>query len=45
MNSQIKFWENVIIGNKTIEPKTNEQMADYKIAEYLILREKEKRAA
>ena len=36
MNSQIKFWENVIISNKNIEPMDDEQMADYQIAEYLL---------
>ena len=45
MNSQIKFWENVIISNKKIEPKTAEQWANYKIAEYLLFSEKEKTAA
>jgi len=39
MNSQITYWQNVIIGNKKIEPKTDEQMANYKIAEYLLFRE------
>ena len=46
MNSQeITFWENVIIGKKNIEPMDDEQMADYEIAEYLLFRENEKRAA
>jgi len=45
MKFKIKFWENVILSNKKIEPENDEQEADYKIAEYLIFREKEKRAA
>ena len=44
MNSQIKFWQNVILSNKKVEPKNDEQEANYKIAEYLIFRE-EKTAA
>ncbi len=40
MNSQITYWQNVIISNKKIEPKTDEQMANYKIAEYLLFRKK-----
>jgi len=45
MKFRVKFWENVIVGGKKIEPITDEQMAAYKIAEYFIFREKEKTAA
>ncbi len=45
MKSNIAYWQNVIIGNKKIEPKTDEQEANYQIAEYLLFREKEKVAA
>ena len=45
MNSKITYWQNVIISDKKIEPKTDEQMANYQIAEYLLFREKEKPAA
>ena len=40
MNSDITYWQNVIIGNKEIEPKDDEQEASYKIAEYLLFRKK-----
>ena len=45
MNSQIKYWQNVISGNKGIEPASAEQLAYYQIAEYLVSRQKEKTAA
>ena len=45
MNSKITYWQNVILSNKKIEPKNDEQMAIYKIAEYLIFWEKERKAA
>lgn len=44
MNSQIKYWQNVILSNKHIEPKSAEQLACYKIAEFLLSREKLKMA-
>jgi hypothetical protein len=41
MNSQeITFWQNVIISNKEILPKTKKEQASYDIAEYLLFREK-----
>jgi len=45
MKLEIKFWENIILSNKKIEPMNDEQEADYKIAEYLLFRQKEKAAA
>ena len=45
MNSQIAYWQNVIISNKKVEPKDDEQEANYQIAEYLLFRQKEKTAA
>ena len=45
MNSRITYWQNIILSKKDIEPEDNEQMAYYKIAEYLLFREKEKTAA
>ena len=45
MNSQIAYWENVITGKKEIQPKDDEEEANYKIAEYHLLRQKEKTAA
>ena len=40
MNAQVKYWQNIILSNKHIEPETAEQMAYYKIAEFLLSREK-----
>jgi hypothetical protein len=45
MNTQITYWQNIILSNKKTEPKNDEQMANYKIAEYFIFLEKEKTAA
>ncbi len=45
MNSQIAYWQNVITGNKKIQPKDDDEEANYKIAEYLLFRQKEKKAA
>ena len=41
----INYWKNVNLSNKKIEPRTEEKLANYKIAEYLISEEKEKTAA
>lgn len=40
MKTDITYWQNVIMGNKKIEPKDDEQMANYKIAEYFVFRGK-----
>jgi hypothetical protein len=40
MRTEIHYWQNVIINEKYIEPNTDEQMANYKIAEYLLFRKK-----
>ena len=46
MNSQeISYWQNVILGNKEILPKTKKEQASYDIAEYLLFRKKERIAA
>ena len=44
-HKDITYWKNVIVGNKEIEPSDDEQESNYKIAEYLLLRGKEKTAA
>ena len=45
MNSQITYWQNVIISNKKVEPMDDEQEANYQIAEYLLVRQRKKTAA
>lgn len=44
MNSQIKYWQNIILSQKQIEPKDPQELANYKIAQFLIQRAN-KRAA
>ena len=43
--TDITYWQNVILSNKNIEPKNDEQVANYKIAEYLLFRQNEKLTA
>ena len=38
MKANIRFWEYVILSGKKIEPSTDEEEANYEIAEYYISR-------
>jgi hypothetical protein len=38
-NREVKFWENIILSGKKIEPRTEKDAANYDIAEYLLQRE------
>jgi hypothetical protein len=36
MNTQITYWQHIILTNKNVEPKTAEELANYKLAEYIL---------
>ena len=44
MNSQIEYWQHIILSNKQIEPKDPQELATFKIAQFLLERAN-KRAA
>lgn len=36
MNEKIKYWQHIILSKKQIEPKDAQELAYYKIAQYLL---------
>lgn len=45
MKSNIKFWEYVILNGKKVEPKSDEELSYFKLAEFNVSQKQEKIAA
>jgi hypothetical protein len=45
METEIKFWESVILSGKNYEPRTKEEEAAFDIALYFVQKEQMKKAA